>query len=190
MKLIKSTKANINYLAKVIDITNFLPHPNADRMKIAQVGGYKVCVGIDEPAGRYIYFPVNSEINPNLLSYCNLYRHTEKNANTEKAGFFNDNGRVTAIKLRGQVSEGFLLPISTLQNFIVSSINVELTDIEPNTEFDAVEHNGKEFWINKKYIIDKKFSSTSSNKNQKHVKKFNKLIESQFRFHYDRICVA
>ena len=47
MKLIKSTKANINYLAKVIDITNFLPHPNAERMKIAQVGGYKVCVGID-----------------------------------------------------------------------------------------------------------------------------------------------
>ena len=107
MKLIKSTKANINYLAMVVDINSFLPHPNAERMKIAQVGGYKDCVGLDEPTGRYIYFPVNSEINPHLLSYCNLYRHTEKNANSEKAGFFNDNGRVTAIKLRGFPSEGF-----------------------------------------------------------------------------------
>ena len=145
MKLIKSTKANINYLAKVIDITNFLPHPNAERMKIAQVGGYKVCVGIDEPIGRYVYFPVNSEINPNLLSYCNLYRHTEKNTNTEKAGFFNDNGRVTAIKLRGFPSEGFLLPFEQLENFIADTLNLKLSDIENNTDFDIAVEGNKEF---------------------------------------------
>ena len=189
MKLIKSTKANINYLAKVIDITNFLPHPNADRMKIAQVGGYKVCVGIDEPAGRYIYFPVNSEINPNLLSYCNLYRHTEKNANTEKAGFFNDNGRVTAIKLRGFPSEGFLLPYKQLENFIADTLNLKLSNIENNTDFDIAAEGNKEFWICKKYIVVHHISQgqSNSNKRQKKVARFNKVIDTQFHFHYDTV---
>ena len=50
------------------------------------------------------------EINSQLLAYGNLYRHTEKNNKPEaKAGFFEDNGRVKAIKLRGIVSEGFLM---------------------------------------------------------------------------------
>lgn len=189
MKLIKSTKANINYLAKVIDITNFLPHPNADRMKIAQVGGYKVCVGIDEPAGRYVYFPVNSEINPNILSYCNLYRHTEKNANTEKAGFFNDNGRVTAIKLRGFPSEGFLLPYEQLENFIADTLNLKLSDIENNTDFDIAVEGDKEFWICKKYIVVHHITQgqSNSNKRQKKVARFNKVIDTQFHFHYDTV---
>lgn len=189
MKLIKSTKANINYLAKVVDINNFLPHPNAERMKIAQVGGYKVCVGIDEPTGRYVYFPVNSEINPNLLSYCNLYRHTEKNANTEKAGFFNDNGRVTAIKLRGIPSEGFLLPYEQLENFIADTLNLKLINTEDNTDFDIAVEKDKEFWICKKYIIVHNISSkqSNSNKRQKGVSRFNKVIDTQFKFHYDTV---
>ena len=191
MKLIKSTKANINYLAKVIDITNFLPHPNAERMKIAQVGGYKVCVGIDEPIGRYVYFPVNSEINPNLLSYCNLYRHTEKNTNTEKAGFFNDNGRVTAIKLRGFPSEGFLLPFEQLENFIADTLNLKLSDIENNTDFDIAVEGNKEFWICKKYIVVHQTAQgqSNSNKRQKKVARFNKVIDTQFHYHYDTVRV-
>ena len=191
MKLIKSTKANINYLAKVIDITNFLPHPNAERMKIAQVGGYKVCVGIDEPIGRYVYFPVNSEINPNLLSYCNLYRHTEKNTNTEKAGFFNDNGRVTAIKLRGFPSEGFLLPFEQLENFIADTLNLKLSDVENNTDFDIAVEGNKEFWICKKYIVVHQTAQgqPNSNKRQKKVARFNKVIDTQFHYHYDTVRV-
>ena len=191
MKLIKSTKANINYLAKVIDITNFLPHPNAERMKIAQVGGYKVCVGIDEPAGRYVYFPVNSEINPNLLSYCNLYRHTEKNTNAEKAGFFNDNGRVTAIKLRGFPSEGFLLPFEQLENFIADTLNLKLSDIENNTDFDIAVEGNKEFWVCKKYIVARHLTQgqSGSGKRQKKVARFNKVIDTQFHYHYDTVRV-
>ena len=191
MKLIKSTKANINYLAKVIDITNFLPHPNAERMKIAQVGGYKVCVGIDEPIGRYVYFPVNSEINPNLLSYCNLYRHTEKNTNTEKAGFFNDNGRVTAIKLRGFPSEGFLLPFEQLENFIADTLNLKLSDIENNTDFDIAVEGDKEFWVCRKYIVARHLTQgqSGSGKRQKKVACFNKVIDTQFYYHYDTVRV-
>ena len=190
MQLSKSKNANVNYLAKVVQLTEFTPHPNADRMKIAHVGGYKVCVGLDEAEGWYIYFPVNCEINPNLLSYCNLYRHSEKNSNTEKAGFFNDNGRVTAIKLRGVPSEGFLLPLETLKSFISETLNLELSDVEENFDFDIAEHNGKSFWICKKYIIVQQLpNSGKGNYRQKNLKKFNKAIDTQFRYHYDTVLI-
>lgn len=192
MKLIQSKKADINYLAKVVQLTenDFSKHPNADALKIAHIGGYSVIVGIDEQPGLYIYFPALSQINENLLTYANLYRHKEKNSNPEsKTGFFEDNGRVKAIKLRGVVSEGFLLPVETLQNFIVSSVNVELTDIPVNLEFDSVEHDNKSFWICKKYRIKTYEKRNSGSKPIKSSKGFNRIDDTQFKFHYDTVQV-
>lgn len=192
MKLIQSKKADINYLAKVVQLTenDFSKHPNADALKIAHIGGYSVIVGIDEQPGLYIYFPALSQINENLLTYANLYRHKEKNSNPEsKTGFFEDNGRVKAIKLRGVVSEGFLLPVETLQNFIVSSVNVELIDIPVNFEFDSVEHDNKSFWICKKYRIKTYERRNTGSKPVKSSKGFNRIDETQFRFHYDTVQV-
>lgn len=191
MKLAISKNADINYLAKVVKLNTFTSHPNADKMKIAHVMGYKVCVGLDEPEGWYIYFPVNSEINPNLLSYANLYRESEKNSNTEKTGFFNNNGRVTAIKLRGVPSEGFLLPFETLKSFVLETLNLELPDVEENLDFDTIEHNNKSFWICKKYIVIQQLPNLkNNNRRQKKVNKYNKAIDTQFRFHYDTVVIA
>ena len=192
MKLIQSKKADINYLAKVVQLTenDFSKHPNADALKIAHIGGYSVIVGIDEQPGLYIYFPALSQINENLLTYANLYRHKEKNSNPEsKTGFFEDNGRVKAIKLRGVVSEGFLLPVETLQNFIVSSVNVELTDIPINFEFDSVEHDNKSFWICKKYRIKTYEKRNSNFKPVKSSKGFDRIDDTQFKFHYNTVQV-
>ena len=58
---------------------------------------------------------------------------------------FDDNGRVKVIKLRGELSEGFILPIVVLQNYVVSVTNYEIDEIKESIEFDAVSHDGKEF---------------------------------------------
>ena len=190
MKLIQSKNANINYLAKIIAIKDFTPHPNADALKIAHVGGYSIIVGIDEQPGLYIYFPALCQINENLLSYANLYRHKEKNSNPEaKPGFFEDNGRVKAIKLRGVVSEGFLLPAETLRDFILATVNVKINEFDVNFEFDAVEQDGKEFWICKKYVIKQTQGSGSRNNSGKVAKGFDRIDENQFRFHYNTVQV-
>lgn len=190
MKLFISKNANINYLAKVIDISNFTSHPDPEttKLKCAHVDGYTIVVGIDSKPGRYIYFPTSCEINPNLLSYANLYRHSEKNRNQEEKGFFEDNGRVKAIKLRGVVSEGFLMDFDLFNNFLVDNINKRFGDeeIPVNTEFDSVKEDSKEFWICKKYIVKTQVSySGKVSRYQKNVKKFNKVIDIQFRFHYE-----
>ena len=57
MKLVISKKADINYLAKVVNINSFHDHPNADKLKQCSVGGFNVIVGIDYQPGLYIYFP-------------------------------------------------------------------------------------------------------------------------------------
>jgi len=188
MKFVKSKNANINYLAKIIDIQNFTPHPDPEttKLKLAHVDGFNIVVGIDSEPGIYVYFPTSCEINPQLLAYGNLYRHTEKNNEPEtKAGFFEDNGRVKAIKLRGVVSEGFLLEWNIFNNFLIDNT---LQTIEPqiNTEFDSIKCGDKVLWICKKYIIKTEISHTAKeSRYQKKVKKFNRVIDTQFRFHYE-----
>lgn len=196
MKLNKSKKANINYLAKVVSINDFSPHvnPEVTRLKVAHVDGFNILVGIDEQPGKFVYFPTSCCINPQFLSFANLYKHGEMNVNPEKTGMFEDNGRVKAIKLKGQVSEGFLLPLQMLLDFVVSSTNVkfEEDDCPVGTEFDEVEHNGKSFWINKKYVVHQQQGGGSAKdkryeKRQKKLKRFNRVIDEQFRFHYDTV---
>ena len=136
-------------------------------MKVAHVEGYSICVGINEQPGLYVYFPTLSQLNPQLLEYLNLYSDKELNKNPEeKPGFFGKNGRVKSIKLKGLPSEGI--------------------------EFDEVEHNGKTFWVSKKYTVPTKTISSrnhNSNKRDKKLKKFNRIREDQFHFHYNTILI-
>lgn len=153
MKLSKSKKANVNYLAKIVEIKNFRQHSNPEvtRLKCCTIDGFNIITGIDSQPGLYVYFPTACCINPDFLRYCNLYRHKELNNDPEQTGMFEDNGRVKAIRLKNELSEGFIMPIIQFQNYIMSVTNKEI-EIEVGTEFDIVEHEGKEFWINKKYI--------------------------------------
>lgn len=193
MKLIQSKKASINYLSKIVNITSFRAHPNAEKLKCCTIDGFNIITGIDSEPGLYVYFPALSQINSDFLSYANLYRHKELNKDPEQSGMFEDNGRVKAIKLRGELSEGFILPLTILENYIMSVTNKELKDVKEGTEFDAVEHEGKEFWISKKYVAKRQYSQktnlSSSKTRHKVPKRLDKVREDQFRFHYTTVLI-
>ena len=194
MKLIISPKANVNYLAKIVQINQFKPHtdPEVNKLKCCIIDGFNIICGIDSEPGLYVYFPTACCLNPDFLRFANLYRHTELNADPNQSGMFDDNGRVKAIRLRGELSEGFILPAVILENYVLSVTNIEL-HCEANTEFDCVEHNGKLFWINKKYIPKYAYKPETFRlvgKNAKQPKGLDRIIENQFRFHYDRLRVA
>lgn len=188
MKLIKSKNSNVNYLAKIVRITEFHNHPDPEvtKLKCAYVDGYNVIVGIDEQPGEFIYFPTSSQINPEFLSYANLYRHSEKNADNTKSGYFNDNGRVLAIKLRGCVSEGFLIPADTFNNWLVDSVQIGLDSYENGLEFDTVEHNSKSFWVCKKYVVQTYQRRSYVGKVSK-GKHYDRVIPEQFPQHYETV---
>lgn len=188
MKLIKSKKANENYLSKIVRISNFHKHNDSsvERLKCCTVDGYNIITGIDSEPGLYVYFPALSQINSDFLSYANLYKHKDLNSNPEQSGMFEDNGRVKVIKLRGELSEGFIIPITVFQNYIVSITNKELTNIKEGVEFDAIEHEGKEFWISKKYVAKKQYSQKQNFQKTKGKvpKRLDRVRDDQFRFHY------
>ena len=188
MKLAITKNANLNYLAKIVKIENFTPHPDPEttRLKVAHIDGFNLVVGIDSQPGIYVYFPTSCEINPQLLAYGNLYKHSEKNNHPEnKPGFFEDNGRVKAIRLRGVVSEGFLMEWDVFNNFLVDNLN-KTVEPEINKEFDCIKEDNKEVWICKKYIIKTSIPQPKGvSRYQKRVKKFNRVIDTQFRFHYE-----
>lgn len=194
MKLVQSKNANVNYLAKIVKIENFHKHsdPEVTKLKCCCIDGFNIITGIDSEPGLYVYFPTACCINPKFLSYANLYRHGELNVDQTKTGMFDDNGRVKAIRLRGELSEGFIIPIVVLENWVMSTVNVELK-VEEGTEFDSIEHDGKTFWVNKKYIPKNTRTpgapgSGNSGKG-KQPKGLDKIIENQFRFHYDTVLI-
>ena len=107
MTLSLSKTHNLNYLAKVVQITSFKKHPNADRMKLAAIGGFTTAVDIHTEPGIYIYFPVECQISDWYLKANNQYRDKTLNANPEvRPGYFEERGRVRCLKLRDFTSEG------------------------------------------------------------------------------------
>ena len=190
MQLIIGKNADVNYLAKIVNIEHFKAHsdPEVTKLKCAIIDGFNIICGIDYEPGLYVYFPTGCCLNPDFLRYANLYKHSDMNADPDQSGMFEDNGRVKAIRLRGELSEGFILPIIILENYILSVTNITIECIV-NTEFDMIEHDGKRFWINKKYIPKNHREPRNYEKTVKQPKGLDKMVENQFRFHYDTILI-
>lgn len=190
MKLTKSKNYDVNYLAQVIKIDSFQPHPNPKYTKIKQasVGGFNVFVSIDSEPGLYVYFPVLSRINPEFLAFANLFRNKSLNNDAEKAGFFEENGKVTAIKLGGYPSEGFLIQFEVFNNWLIDSVNKGV-EVQENEEFDSVEDGPKSFWVTKKYVPRQTRTSGRHNSRQggKQPKRTSRILSNQFRAHYDTV---
>lgn len=193
MKLIKNKTADVNYLSKIVEINTFRTHsdPEVTKLKCCTIDGFNIVTGIDCTPGLYVYFPAMSCINSDLLRFANLYRHADKNSDPNQTGMFDDNGKVRIIKLRGELSEGFILSLTIFQNFIVAVTNKELTDIKAGIEFNAIQDGDKEFWISKKYIPKRTYVSgiKGGRITKKIPKGLDKVIETQFRFHYDTIMI-
>ena len=103
-------------------------------------------------------------------------------------GFFSKNGRVRIIKLRGQYSQGFIAGVDSLVKYNQNLANVDWESMVGH-QFNKVEDDE----ICTKYIPKTKENNhvgTGSGdrtwrKRMKHLKKFDKLIDGQFKFHYD-----
>jgi len=175
----KSENHNPNYLAKVVKLAKPIQHPNADRMLGWMIDGNRVWTdNINYKEGDIVvYFPLECQINPLILSQLNLFSSADMNFDKTQKGFFDKNGRVRAIRLRGEPSEGFILKIETLEQVIPG----RWSDTSPitNIEFDAID----DCWVCKKYVPTEKQRVANGRKSPNKLK--DVLIENQFRFHYD-----
>ena len=75
-----SEKANPNYLAKFVEISNIRKHPNADRLQVTTIDGNDVITGTDIKVGdNVVYFPLECAINKDFLSATNSFEDKELN---------------------------------------------------------------------------------------------------------------
>jgi hypothetical protein len=183
MILKTSEKANRNYLAKIIRIDNLRKHPNADRMQITTIDGNNVITGLDASEGMlYVYFPLECAINKEYLSFSNSFEDKTLNLDTEVKGYFHSTGRVRATRLRSEKSEGYIVPVHNITEWILSCSgeSVEITEADINKEFDLI----CDLEICRKYIV-KYVREQSQQKNQTKKSKVSRLVDEQFHFHID-----
>ena len=104
------------YKAYITQLKNVRPHPNADRMKLAECFGNTVCVGLDAVEGEtVIYFPVDGQLSAEYAEYNNLVRKKDENGNNIGGYLDPDKRNIKAIKLRGEKSDGLTMPLSSLE---------------------------------------------------------------------------
>jgi len=178
-----SENSNPNYLAKVIRIDNLRKHSNADKLQITTIDFQNVITGLDCKEGDiYVYFPLECAINKEFLSWSNSFQDKELNEDKTQAGFFNKHGRVRAVKLRGEPSQGYIIPVGVLDTWLAPNKieNICWKD-HLNEEFDSYEN----IIICKKYIPNGRTQGSGNNKSQGKSPRISRLVDGQFLLHGD-----
>ena len=183
-KTLKIREDSTNYTCTVIKLPVKQNIPGLDNLVQVEIFGNNCLIGKNSSADvLYLYFPAGCQISHEFLSANRLYRDVALNnpTNEETKGFFEPNGRVRGIKLKGIISTGFIIPITSLEVMLPYSEGGDISDLELNDEFN--EWCGIE--VCRKYIP--KGTSVLSVKGDKQTRINNKLahllIPTQFRFH-------
>ena len=97
--------------ATIEKIAGVLSHPNADRMSLAKVKGWTVCIKKDEYKVDDLCIYVQTD---SILEECPQYEFLR-----------NKDFRIRPMKLRGVLSQGIIFPISMLKDFGVDTLIVD-----------------------------------------------------------------
>lgn len=132
------------YNAYITRLKNVRKHPNADRLQLGDCFGNTVCVSLEYVDNQLgVYFPTDGQLSEEFCEKHNLVRKKD-DAGNSIGGYMDPAKRnVTAIRLRGEKSDGLFMPLDCL-----AYTGVDITTLEEGFAFTAI--NGKE--ICQKYI--------------------------------------
>ena len=106
------------YNAYITRIKNMHKHPNADRLQIGECFGNAVIVSMEYENNQLgVYFPSDGQLSVEFAEANNLLRKKDENGNNIGGYMDPDKRNVTAIKLRGEKSDGLFLPLKSLESF-------------------------------------------------------------------------
>lgn len=163
---------NVNYCGTVVEIKSTFPLNKLDNLVGASIMGNITLIPNNTKIGaKGVFFPVECRLSDEFLSNNNLYRKTELNKDSTKKGYFELNGRVRCQKFMGNPSEGIFMEMECLKYLGVD-------DLELGMSFDYIGDNK----ICEKYVV---ITSVPGEPNQKKKKVHSKIIQEQFKFHYD-----
>lgn len=157
--------------AYVCKLTNITPIEGADLIVQATMFGETIITTKENTEGTLgLLFDCETQLSKEFLSANNLYRHSELNVNKEEKGYFDDNGRVRPVRLKGVKCSAFFMPMDGL-DFTGS-------DVIPNPGDEIDEWN--EVPICNKYV-----SENTKNSNSNQGKSVKKNLVPTFKEHMD-----
>ena len=168
-----------NYACSVVEIKNLFPIEGADNVLRTVVNGNNVVVPkTTEVGSRMLYFVSGTKLSAEYCRVNNLYDKEENNLDTTKRGFVSfKSRRIKCLRLRGVISDGMLMPLSSLLPFLEqSSINY----LKVGDEFTDINGNS----LCEKYIVPVR-NSGENNKKGKQSVKISRLVDNQFYLHGD-----
>ena len=166
------------YNVYVCKVKNIRPAENADRLNACEVFGITTIV--DKSVNEndlYVYFPTDGQISEEFGKANDLFRRKDENGNP--AGGFIDpvKRNIGAIRLRGNKSEGLVLPLTCLASF---------GDISNLAEGDIVStFNGHV--IAEKYVPTYKSKASQPTARGEHDRKSAKKCRIKYPFFAEHI---
>lgn len=174
-----------NYACTVVKLPVKQKVEGLDNLVKVTVFGNDVLTKKDADENQlYLFFPAECAINAEYLSKNNEFRESTLNIDCTQTGYFEPSGRVKAIKFKGVISTGYLTPLSTLASFTKWGLawSIQLKVGDEFTTIDGID-------ICKKYIPKhvhtQGIGGAKESKHNKKLKRFDKLVPNQFRFHND-----
>lgn len=171
----------MSYEAIIAPLENGIKHPNADRLKVFNVCGKNVVVGLDHEDGELgVFFGDDGLLSDEFCKANDLYPRFVEGVRVG-GGFFDERKpRVRAQNFRGIKSEGFWMPLDCL-TYTGLSIEKIKDSMPVGTTFDTV---------NKKLICEKYYTPATlrqlknAGKVQRKILGFPKHIDTR-QFAYE-----
>lgn len=114
----------MSYKATIVRITT-RPHPSADRLQLADAGGYTCIIGLDHVDGELgIVFPEGGQLAHDFCMVNGLYRK-DPGTGLAMGGYLEATRRIRALKLRKVESNALWLPMSALYCWLGQSAVLE-----------------------------------------------------------------
>ena len=108
----------MSYTGFVCQIKNLRDHPNGDNLYLGECFGNTVAVSRNGYTSDMtgVYFPTDGQLSTEFCQNNNLLRLRDENGHSIPGGGYMDPDKrnVTAIKLRGEKSDGLFLPLTCL----------------------------------------------------------------------------
>lgn len=156
------------YCGYVTRLKNVRKHPNADRLVLADVFDSTVVVGQNSKDGDIvIYFPTDGQLSKEYCEYNNLVRKKDENGNNIGGFLDPDKRNIKAIKLRGERSDGLVMPLESL-DYISKHLKDTLVVGDQITVLDGQE-------VCKKYIPRTKVRTTGNAPTKRQKRKANEF---------------
>ena len=106
------------YTAFITRLKNLRPHPNADRLQMGECFGNTVIVSLEYEDNQLgVYFPSDGQVSTEFAEVNNLLRKKDDAGNNIGGYMDPDKRNITAIRLRGEKSDGLFLPLKSLESF-------------------------------------------------------------------------